>query len=179
RMLAELRDDLAGRAAFTAHHGRWRDQLSRYLTAMTREWDWHNARGRDGGAAPAFDEYLLNADNFGSSFVNVSHWIFTSEPAALNRLDGLWTAGQEVQKVLRLLNDLASRDREQEWDDLNALTLGVTPEEVRQRIADLVARCRELIRPLRDECPREARYLERQIGYSTGFYGSTDYWGEL
>ncbi|MEU6041117.1 terpene synthase family protein [Actinomadura sp. NPDC047616] len=179
RMLAEIRDEIAARPGFAAHREAWRAQLERYLAAMAREWAWVAARTSGDASAPTFDEYLDNADNFGSNLVNLSHWIFTSDAPALARLDELWAVGQEVQRVLRLLNDLATFRRDVEWGDLNALALGVSRDEVTARIGALVDRCRRMIEPLRASCPREASYLERQIGYSTGFYGRTDYWGEL
>jgi hypothetical protein len=146
------------------------------LRSMALEWEWKSA-GTAG--RPSFEDYLANADNFGSTFVNVSHWIFTGGPSWPEHLDALREASREVQRVLRLLNDLATYERDVTWGDLNALLLGVDRAAVTERIAALVERCRELLGPLYGPCPREAVYLERQIGYSTGFYGATDYWGEL
>jgi hypothetical protein len=181
RSLADLRTELATIPAFELHHPVWRDQLQRYLTAMAREWAWKAARAAgdagDGLRALTFEEYLGNADNFGSSLVNVSHWIFTGDQCTLDHLGELWRVSEEVQRVLRLLNDLASYERDVSWGDLNALMLDVDRATVNDRITTIVGHCRKLIRPLRDTCPREAVYLERQIGYSTGFYGLTDYWG--
>ncbi|MWA02031.1 terpene synthase [Actinomadura sp. LD22] len=176
--LAEIRDDLARRPAFPELRARWRAQLERYMAAMTREWEWH-AAVKGGGAAPTFDEYVANADNFGSTLVNLSHWIMTCGPAALDRFDALWAASGTVQRVLRLLNDLATLQRDLEWGDLNPLMLGATREDVVKRIDALVEQSLAELAPLRAHCPRETAYLERQIGFSTGFYGRTDYWGDL
>ncbi|MEK8110094.1 hypothetical protein NKG94_48790 [Micromonospora sp. M12] len=60
--------------------------------------------------------------------------------------------------------------------DLNALMLVPERADVERRITDLVAYARELLEPLRTSCPVQADYLARQIGFSTGFYGSTDFW---
>ncbi|MCW2919652.1 MAG: hypothetical protein JWN52_7720 [Actinomycetia bacterium] len=178
--LADIRDELATAPTFAAFHPNWRDQLERYLAAMAREWDWKSARAAgDETKLPTFEEYLGNADNFGSSWVNVSHWIFTCDPHTLDQLDELWLVSEEVQKVLRLLNDLATHERDLSWGDLNGLMLGVDRAGVNERIAVLVDGCQELLQPLRESHPREVVYLERQIGYSTGFYGNTDYWGAL
>ncbi|MFI0452205.1 terpene synthase family protein [Actinomadura sp. 6N118] len=177
--LAQIRDDLAAAPAFASLHPRWCTQLERYLTAMATEWDWQAARSNGGAPPPTFDSYLDNADNFGSTFVNVSHWIMTCEPDSLEHFDRLWSASGIVQRVLRLLNDLATAEREVTWGDLNALALGVSREAVRRRITALVAEFRDLAASLRADCPRETAYLERQIGYSTGFYSRTDYWGDL
>ncbi len=137
------------------------------------------ARAETGSWPPTFEDYLRNADNFGSTFVNAGHWIFTSEPGVLAHLAPLLEASREVQQVLRLLNDLATYKRDVTWGDLNAMLLDADRATVRKRIGELVDHCRTLLRPLHDSCPREAVYLERQIGYSMGFYGGADYWGEL
>ncbi|GGO21148.1 hypothetical protein GCM10010116_42480 [Microbispora rosea subsp. aerata] len=178
RFLAEIRDELAASPAFAGREAVWREELRRMLSAMAREWEWKTA-AREGAPLPTLDEYLDNADNFGSSFVNVSHWIKGADPAALVRLDDLRVASGQVQRVLRLLNDLATYERDVTWGDLNARMLCSGREEVVERINVLVDGCGELLEPLRDVCADEVVYLERQIGYSMGFYGITDYWGGL
>ncbi|MEV5413412.1 terpene synthase family protein [Thermopolyspora sp. NPDC052614] len=172
--LAEIRDELATSAPFATLGHVWRDELERYLTAAAREWRWKTARD----TGPTFAEYLDNSDNIASTWVNVSHWLFTCGPRALDRLPDLVAASREVQRVLRLLNDLASYERDLRWGDLNALLLGVDRAEVGARVAALVADCAKAFEPLRAACPQEVAYLERQLGYSTGFYGMTDYWGK-
>lgn len=179
RFLAEIRDLLATAPAYAAHRALWQDELHRMLDAMALEWEWKASRAAAGHWTPTFDDYLANADNFGSTFVNVGHWIFTSGPDAFARLGPLLEASREVQRVLRLLNDLATYERDVTWGDLNAMLLGADRAAVEKRIGELVDHCRNLLRPLHSACPREAVYLERQIGYSMGFYGAADYWGDL
>jgi hypothetical protein len=181
RFLAELRDELATVPAFEALRPIWRDELARMLAGMAREWDWRAARAADPGgqAGPTFDEYLSNADNLGASFVNVSHWVFTGGPEALDHLTALTVASAEAQRVLRLVNDLATYERDLEWGDLNALMLVADRAELTRQIAVLVDRCRELLRPLESSCPPETSYLTRQLGFATGFYRTADFWGSL
>ncbi|ETK30870.1 hypothetical protein MPTA5024_38065 [Microbispora sp. ATCC PTA-5024] len=176
--LAEILAELSDAPAFGRLRPVWREELERMLAAMAREWGWKTA-AREGAALPGLDEYLDNADNFGSSLVNVSHWISGGVPATLDRLDDLRAASRRVQRVLRLVNDLATHRRDVEWGDLNAVMLGAGRDEIAELIRLLVAGCRDLLGPLRDACPGDVVYLERQIGYSMGFYGSTDYWGAL
>ena len=57
--------------------------------------------------------------------------------------------------------------------------LGVDRAAVTARIADLVEECLRRLEPLTDRCPREAVYLARQIGFSSGFYRVGDFWGRL
>ncbi|MGP3912490.1 terpene synthase family protein [Nonomuraea sp. 10N515B] len=167
QVLAGLRDD-------AGQDPRWCDQLGRMLTAMTREWQW-----RESKAVPGLDEYVSNADSCGASFVNLSHWLYTGDPWTLTHLDLVRETGDEVQRYLRLLNDLATYDREARWGDANALTLGAGRAEVTERMAGHARTAGELIARLSQSSPRTGLYLERQIGFNTGFYGMSDYWGEL
>src|SRR5690606_15323633 len=182
RFLVEIRDLLATAPAFAAHRDVWLDELRRMLEAMALEWEWEASHAKTGTWTPTLDAYLDNADNFGSPLVNVGHWIFTSGPDGLDHLDRLREASREVQRVLRLVNDLSTAQRDRTWGemgDVNALLLGADEAAVRSKIDELVGNCRNLLEPLRGRCPREAEYLLRQIGYSVGFYGRGDYWGEL
>ncbi|WP_131737119.1 terpene synthase family protein [Actinomadura roseirufa] len=197
-MLAELRGDLADAPAFAEYGPVWREELQRMLQAMAREWTWKQClgiglpgEGREEAPARRFaevepgvpatlEEYLANADNFGSAWVNVCHWISCGDPRVLENLDGLRAASRVVQATLRLLNDLVSRGREADWGDLNALTLGVSETAVRARVRELAGEVERLLRPLEAGCPRGAAYLRQQLAFSMDFYGvrGEDYWGE-
>lgn len=176
RFLAEIRDEAAKAPAFEALRDDWLAQLRRLLECGAREVAWKSG---DRAHRPTFEEYLDNADNYGSAWVNVSHWIVHADQGVLDHIAELQVVSREVQRVLRLLNDLATYERDVTWGDLNAQMLGVDRAGITARIDEIVARCRELVRPLRDDCPDAVTYLERQIGYSTGFYGLSDYWGSL
>ncbi|WBB67438.1 terpene synthase family protein [Micromonospora sp. WMMD812] len=179
RFLAELRDELATAPAFAAHRAVWRGELGKVLDAMAREWGWKQAADGATGALPDLDTYLDNADNLACTVVNVVHWIHAGDPATLAHLDRLIEASGVVQRILRLVNDLGTYERDLRWGDLNALLLVPDRDEVPRRIAELVAQARELLAPLRETCPVQADYLARQIGFSSGFYKSTDFWGAL
>jgi hypothetical protein len=166
RFLAELRDEVGSPA--------WREQLERMLTAMAREWDWRAGPGR-----PDLAAYLDNADSTGSCFVNLAHWNATGDAWTMANLDEVRAAGDEVQRYLRLLNDLATHERELGWGDVNALTLGAGRDEVTARMAELSGRAMSLIERLREPAPRTALYLERQVSFNTGFYRLSDFWGDL
>jgi hypothetical protein len=177
-LLAELRDELAATPRWAGLYPVWRDQLGRYLAAGVREWDWKAARASGGEAAlPTFEDYLANADNLGATFVNVAHWIHADAARDAGELERLAAAGDRMQRALRLLNDLATYERDRSWGDLNGLMLGVTSEEVTRRLDTLVAECRAATAELAAEFPEPAAHLRRQLGYSTGYYGLTDYWG--
>ncbi|MFF5234856.1 terpene synthase family protein [Dactylosporangium sp. NPDC000521] len=175
RFLGEIRDALAAAPSFRTGRQRWREEVERMLAAMAQEWEWKSALA-GGTAGPTFDEYLDNADNTGLSFVNVSHWLFTGDRSCLEQLGELTMAGREAQRVLRLVNDLATHERDAVWGDLNALML-TDHADVSRRITMLVERCHDLLRPLEPTCPQQAVYLARQIGFTSGFYQVTDFWG--
>ncbi|MEH1013313.1 terpene synthase family protein [Micromonospora sp. CPCC 206060] len=179
RFLAELRDELATAPTYPALRGVWRAELARMVSAMAREWVWKSTTAEKGGPAvvPTLDEYLDNADNLGATFVNVTHWIHTGDPTTAAHLDDLVAASGVVQQVLRLVNDLGTYERDLRWGDLNALMLVADRAEVRHRIDALVDRSRDLLAPLTVTCPVQAAYLARQLGYSSGFYRTTDFWG--
>jgi hypothetical protein len=178
RFLAAIRDELADCAAFGALGPLWREELERMFAAAAREWTWKSNRGT-GGAAPSLDAYLDCADTTGLAFVNMAHWISAGAPDCLPHIAGLRAAGRPAQRILRLVNDLATYDRDVRWGDLNALLLGADRAELERRIAELLRDCRDLLRPLEDSCPRQASYLARQIGFTSGFYRLADFWGEL
>jgi hypothetical protein len=173
-LLAEIRDELKTVPGFDNTHHIWRGELARMLAGMAREWEWKATDTR-----PTFDEYLDNADNLGASFVNVSHWIFTGDPVAHGHLAELTEAGREEQRVLRLINDLATYERDLKWGDLNALMLLADRDDIARHITALMDRCQEQVRPLRGTCSREVTYLVRQIGFTRAFYEVSDFWGSL
>jgi hypothetical protein len=180
RLLASIRAELSSSRTWPALYPAWRDSLERYLVANAREWRWKAAHAAGAGRSlPTFAEYLANADNLGSSFVNVSHWIAGGNIETPDQLQPFLVAGEESQRALRLINDLATYERDVEWGDLNSLMLGVGRAEVSRRVDELVESCDRLITPLTADHPREAVYLRRQLGYSVGYYGVTDYWGAL
>jgi Terpene synthase family 2, C-terminal metal binding len=168
--LASIRDELAARPDWAEQRPVWLAHLRAYLRANVREWEW---KARD--QVPTFEEYLANADNIGSSFVNVTHWIHTGTPEP-GRLEA---ANAECQRALRLLNDLATYERDVAWGDLNVLLLGLSRSDVAKRADELVRSCEDLLEPLAATLPEETGYLRRQLGFSVGYYGITDYWGEL
>jgi hypothetical protein len=170
--LVELEAELAGAPAFAQRRALWRDRVVRTVEAMAREWHW-----KADGTRPTLDEYLDNADNHACTIVNVAHWLRTGDPATLARLDLLVAASDQVQRALRLVNDLGTYERDLRWGDLNALLLVADPAEVHDRLAGLVAEARRQLDPVRADCPTQVAYLERQLGFSSGFYRLADFWG--
>jgi hypothetical protein len=173
--LADIRAELEACEAYPVLGPIWRDELRRMLAAMVREHDWK----AQVVALPTLAEYLDNADNLGFSFVFAAHWTSVSPPSPAADIAAVRAASWAVQRVIRLLNDLATYDRDVQWGDLNALLLGPTRTELDQRAALLAAKARDLTGALRLSQPSLAEYMERQMDFCAGFYGVTDYWGAL
>jgi hypothetical protein len=149
----------------------WRDELRRTLDSMARESRWVRE-----GVLPTVDEYLSNAANLGFSFVFASHWLATTPTADVGQLGELTAAGHAVQAVIRLVNDLATVDRDVATGDLNVLLLGPSPAEVRRWLGEFGTRARELVAVVQSAHPRLAGYLWRQVEFNSGFHPLTDYW---
>ncbi|WP_319462187.1 terpene synthase family protein [Micromonospora sp. RTP1Z1] len=177
RFLAELRDDLAASPAFAGLRGLWREEIGRTLTAMAREWDWKTAAEDGTARPPTLTQYLANADNLAATVVNVAHWIHAGSSETHRQLPRLVTVSDEVQRALRLVNDLGTYERDLEWGDLNAIMLVDDRAEIERRTAAQIDHCRHLLAELAPSCPREADYLSRQLGFTSGFYRLTDFWG--
>ncbi|HEU5157120.1 MAG TPA: terpene synthase family protein [Streptosporangiaceae bacterium] len=181
RALADFRDELAAAPAFARLSAFWRDELGLMLEAMAREWSWKAARDAGAIDRPTFEEYLANAHNLGFSVVFAAHWIATG-PGEEGADDLVRAASHEVQRVIRLLNDLGTYERDLAWGDLNALMLDVARDGVDRRLAELTARARERLHALRDRHPGlagHADYMERQMDFCAGFYAVGDFWGDL
>jgi hypothetical protein len=177
RALAGLRDELAVAPAFPGLGALWRDELRLMLEAMAREWTWKSDRDAGAMDGPTFDEYLANAHNLGFSFVFTSHWIATGGAGAH---EPVRAASWEVQRVIRVLNDLGTYERDLTWGDLNGLMLDIGRDGVERRLAELTALARERLAGLRAGRPElagHADYMERQMDFCAGFYGITDFWG--
>jgi hypothetical protein len=163
RALADIRDDLSAAPAYSELGFIWRDELQRFLEGMAREWDWVKAHA-DGGKLPSIGEYLGNADNLGFSFAFASHWIGTGRPPFTN-VEDIRAASGQAQRVMRIINDMGTYERDMRWGDLNALMLGVTHVEACELLAELADEFRGLADPLRANHAELAYYMERQLAF--------------
>jgi hypothetical protein len=175
RFLADIRAELEAEPAYHGLQDVWRDELQRMLDAMALEWRWKAARER-GERGPTFEDYLANADNLGFSFVFASHWIASGGGGTVPVVR---EASRAVQRVIRLLNDLGTYERDVQWGDLNALLLDLPRAGVEERIGELTGEARTLLRDAGESVPELAEYMERQMDFCAGFYGVTDFWGAL
>jgi hypothetical protein len=171
-LLAGIRDDLGSEPDFVVRQPVWREELRRMLDSMAAELGW-----RLNAAKVSPGQYLDNADNLGSSFVNVSHWLANPEPAPVDITDAVLTATRAQQRVIRVLNDLATVERDRAWGDLNLLLLGLDRAGAGNLLVTLTDECGSALDALRAGQPRLADFLHRQAEFCRGFYGLTDYWG--
>lgn len=182
RFLADLRDRVTAAPAVAGPGGdalveAWCEELGRALGAMRRERSW-----RASHHLPSLDEYLDNADNLCSAFVNIGHWIVTTPDALAAHVPDVVAAVRCGQRVIRLLNDVATYERDVASGDLNALLLHGEPggpeirSEVNARVGALVADTQAAVAPLEGSAARLGEFVLRQIGFCAGFYGITDFW---
>ena len=172
-LLAGIRDDLARGPEFRGAQPVWREELRRMLDAMAVEAAW-----RASASTVTVEQYLGNADNLGSAFVNVSHWLANPEPTVHNVVPQVLAAARAQQRVIRVLNDLATYERDVAWGDLNLLRLGLDRAGAEDLLARLTRELDDALVPLRAGQPRLATFLHRQAEFCRGFYGLTDYWGQ-
>lgn len=178
RFLSDILTELRPQPGFIAGRERWQTELERTLTAIHREWRWKAiGQAQPDPARPTLRDYLDNADSFGSTFVNLTHWLRLGEGSALAHLNELVTVSREAQRVLRLVDDLTSPTRGTSRGGFDVL-LTADRATVEDQVGHLVDRCRELLRPLEVRCPIQASYLARQLGFNSGFHRIADLWGE-
>jgi Terpene synthase family 2, C-terminal metal binding len=176
-LLALLRTELErGAPAFAARRPVWRDALRRTLSAIAREQGWTVRRNK--GVLPSPDEYLDNAASTGFSVVFTTLWLTETASTGSTLGPDLSAAVRAAERLLRLVNDLGSYERELASDDLNVLMLGMTRSQLDTHIEESTHDFLALVRPVRRDRPRLATYVERQVGYAMGLYGIGDFWGE-
>jgi Terpene synthase family 2, C-terminal metal binding len=173
RFLADIRGHLSGRPGYPALAGDWFEALRAGLAGMLRECEWKAA-----GAPPSLDDYLDNAPSLNYLTAFTTHWVATGA-AVPQRVAEVRRAARQVERVIRLANDLRSVGRDLSWGagDLNALLLGPSRDEVIRRMRAEAGHARALLAPL-DSLP-EAVTLRRQMDFEIGFYSRSDYWGDL
>ncbi|GII94839.1 terpene synthase family protein [Sinosporangium siamense] len=180
RFLADIRDELAASPTFELLREAWLEALDRLLSAMRTEWMWRTAHTQNGTRLPSLPQYLDNSDNTGFVFVIVSHWISTCEPPSPALIPRVLDVADAVQRVIRLLNDQGTYERELLSGDLNALILD-SRDAVAEALAHHTDKARDLLTALRQDHQDHAdlaNYMERQMEFTTGFYQLTDFWGE-
>ncbi|MEO3803459.1 terpene synthase family protein [Nonomuraea sp. B1E8] len=177
RLLAHIRDDLAHAPAFGRLGPAWRTELATMLDAMEREWEWKTA-ARQTAAAPTLGEYLGNAANFGSTCVGVARLISTDEPEATREhLPAIIDAANATQRVMRLVNDLRTFERDRQWTDLNARMLGLDEHALLELITEERKACDLVLDRLAQSCPGVAGDLRHQMMATWGFYfNGSDFW---
>jgi hypothetical protein len=171
--LAEIRDDLATHPTFAALAPLWRDSVDRLMVSM--QYERHAADSwRAGGPAPDLTEYLDHASHtIGIRMYMVSVWATMNESDLPADLEELLLAEKDSALAIRFGNDLRGVSREQEHGTLNALTLGMTPQQVTAAIREHAALCHRRLEPLSHLASAVA--LHRQTTWATRMYDRIDF----
>jgi hypothetical protein len=179
RMLFDIRQDLRAEPMFARLGGVWDEELTTMLGAMSNEWDWKRSfkEAAPSAVRPTLEEYLANSANFGCTFTNVTYWISSGDPQAADRISELRSTSGIAQRALRLVNDLASSEREKAWGDINVFALGLGRAQVVEQIAQVRQAFEDALLSLEGSSPLQADFLRRQLEYSVTYYSDgADYW---
>ncbi|QXJ20334.1 hypothetical protein AGRA3207_001028 [Actinomadura graeca] len=165
--LAQIRDDVAVAPAALPP---WRRAVDAALAATLFEYEAAK-RVREGGPAPALGDYLRHgAASIALAPLVLAMWSdMPSSP-----LPALRRPLRDACLAVRLANDLRGHGRERREGVLDALALGLPPDEVRSRVTRHVARCRTALRPHLGAVPGPALALERLLLWSVRHYERVD-----
>ncbi|GIG88358.1 terpene synthase family protein [Plantactinospora endophytica] len=169
--LAGIRADLADRSGFATVEPLWRDTVHRLVDGM--RYEAVTGRALATGAAPAEPgEYLRHAVHT----VGVPMYV-TALWAAMPPFDApaLLPALRDAALAVRLANDLRGHARESAEGNLDALRLGLTTEQVRAMVGDLLARCHDRLAPLLAAAFPPAVAVHRMAVWGTRIYQHIDF----
>ncbi|WP_242907088.1 terpene synthase family protein [Actinomadura terrae] len=167
--LAEIRD---GIAAAPDVPGPWRRSVDAALVGALFEYEAAR-RVAAGGPPPSLGEYLRHgAASVALAPLVFAMWSGMACPAPVLR--ALARPLRDACLAVRLANDLSGHRRERGEGVLNALVLGMTPDEARARSGEYVARCRRALRPHIGPLPGPALALERQLLWAVRHYERVD-----
>jgi hypothetical protein len=169
--LAGVRAGLVEAPAFGHIGPLWISELTGMVVAMATEWHWLRARG----PMPSPSAYLENAANLGFSFVFAS-FLVALGGAPDRAVADLVAASHAAQRAIRLVNDLATYDRDVDTGDLNVLMLGISRGEAVRLVQRYADECRDLLASVRRGHPVASAYVRRQVEFNRGFHSVTDYW---
>ena len=178
RFLVEIRDLLATAPAFAAHRDVWLDELRRMLEAMALEWEWKASRAETGASTrrstttsptPTTSARRSSTPGTGSS-PPARPPSTTSTRCWRRAVRCSGCSGSSTTSPVQAGRHLGRPER-----DAARRRRGHRQGEDRPARGELPEAAASPARPM----SREAVYLERQIGYSVGFYGGADYWGDL
>ncbi|GAB2703604.1 terpene synthase family protein [Nocardia thraciensis] len=169
-LLAELRDDLIAAPAFRTLRQHWSAALRRLLAAMKQERQWATDGDSD-VRQPSLRTYLDNADSVAVSFVFTTHWIANGGGGDI---DAIVAASAATQRVIRLINDLATVARDIRTGDTNALFAATSRDEIDRLLGDLERDADAKLRTASRSNPELTDYMRRQWEFCHAFYSRGD-----
>lgn len=170
--LAEISANLqrVGRSEVLAF---WHDTMHEILTGMWPEREAVEAAVF--GELPRPQRYLLyGAWSIGVEQQQAALWTLMDEPDLPRRLPALRSALRHAAQAIRLLNDLRGHHREQARGRVDALTIGLSTDEVRSRSADGMEGCRPELASLTTSGYGPAVALERVLLWHTRMHQCFD-----
>jgi hypothetical protein len=168
--LAEIRDQVHAGPSGEAVHDRWRQAVTESLlgTAFERHAADDVARGAE---PPPLAEYLRHATgSIGLAMMVTAAWSAMDDPALPDRLPELRGPLDDASMAVRLANDLRGHAREQAEGTIDALALGLAPQDLAASLAEHLNRCRRRLRPLAGIVPGPVAALERHLIWSVRMY---------
>ncbi|QCX81536.1 hypothetical protein C9F11_39770 [Streptomyces sp. YIM 121038] len=172
--LAEIAADLHrdGRPELLAL---WRESMHQTLIGMRYESTAARTARAEGGPAPRLADYLRHGTwTIGVEQQVTAVWTLLDEPDLPRRLPVLRSALREGALAIRLLNDLRGHQRERSEGKTDALALGMSEQEARDRAAEALENCRRTLAPLSSAGYGSAVALERAVLWHARMYHHFD-----
>jgi hypothetical protein len=170
--LADIRRELVAKPLWPALGARWRESLVDTLTGYGTQRPMARAVAR-GLPTPSSQEYLSLP--IGYEVCRVCFWLSAEDHTVLEHLDTLSIAIGDVDRALRIANDLRTHERERDRLDINLVKLGTDPATAARWMTDAITRADAVLQPLADRRVRAAVEISRHMRFVVGLYGATDY----
>ncbi|MBB2910472.1 hypothetical protein FHS43_001735 [Streptosporangium becharense] len=172
--LAEIRDDVRGGPSAAAVFERWQEATEATIVGMRFERRIADAAAV-GGRPPELAEYLRHgAGSIGLAMMVTATWSSMEEPELPELIPDLRQPLYDASIAVRLANDLRGHRREQAEGNLDALALGLSPEELGDLLDEHLTRCLQRLRSLAAASPGPALALERLAIWSIRQYQRFD-----
>jgi len=172
--LGEIRDSVAGLRWGAVLESRWQRAADDNLTGSLFEFEAAQDVSR-GLPAPALPDYLMQASgSIALSLVAIALWADMPDPGLPDLLEVLDPVLADASLALRLSNDLRGHAREQAEGTLDALTLGMSPDDLARMRDTALDRAHSALRPLIERGCATAIALERLIVWCVRHYQRID-----
>ena len=196
-MLMEIKSELFMYPLFEFLHGRWADELTRFMDRKVQECRMARIFAVNGASAlPSVEEYVgWGLHGVGVPLWSWAVWAVVGDPSVKEYLAPIVKATEHAAAAVRLYNDLRTYQGELDKENVNSVLiacramLGEDPgqpvgrvvTEAKQRVMQLAVshshRCRDILRDVHTNSGAPERVLLRTVAFSHYFYahGGHDY----